>query len=165
MPEIVRNAIIPTTVVSGHGCEDTENIVSTDKLYILSLHEVVEEVEGGEMLSSVDTAYNNTRQLDYYKNNNVKIDSTAEDVSDMFVNFDKILTKTYNVEVGDYEIEYRTMIASWDWLRTPASWDTCNNNQRYFYITGVSDEEYGAEACIEREYAGYSRWYTPAFRI
>ena len=58
----IKNAIIDTTVVSGHGREDAENFTSTDKLYLLSTAEVWANGQ------SCDTARDNTRQLDYYKN-------------------------------------------------------------------------------------------------
>ena len=73
LPENLRNAIIGTTVVSGHGSKDTTNFTTIDKLYLLSTHEVWEDVDentsGG--IDYFDTAYNNTRQLDYYKLQNI----------------------------------------------------------------------------------------------
>ena len=73
LPEVVRNAIINTTVVSGHNSNDTTNFTTIDKLYLLSTHEVWEDVDGNTNsgIDYYDTAYNNTRQLDYYKNLNV----------------------------------------------------------------------------------------------
>ena len=62
IPSEIKNAIIDTTVVSGHGREDAENFTSTDKLYLLSTAEVWANGQ------SCDTARDNTRQLDYYKN-------------------------------------------------------------------------------------------------
>ena len=70
LPVVIKNAIIDTTVVSGHGSTTGEtNFTSTDKLYLLSTHEVFENVDGNT--SDRDTAYHNTRQLDYYKGLNV----------------------------------------------------------------------------------------------
>ena len=66
MPDKVKNAIIDTTVVSGHGESDTENFTSTDKLYLLSTAEVW--AQGSSNTISGDTAKDLTRQLDYYKN-------------------------------------------------------------------------------------------------
>ena len=69
LPEVLRNAIINTMVVSGHGSTVGEaNFTSTDKLYLLSTHEVWEDVDGNTSggIDYYDTAYNNTRQLDYY---------------------------------------------------------------------------------------------------
>ncbi len=71
LPEDLRNVIINTKVISGHGNEDTSNFTSTDKIYLLSPHEVWEK---GTDLNPHDNAYNNTRQLDYYKARNVTTD-------------------------------------------------------------------------------------------
>ena len=63
LPAELRNVIIDTKVISGHGNTDGEtNFTSTDKIYLLSAHEVWE----GKF--SRDTAYDQTRQLDYYAN-------------------------------------------------------------------------------------------------
>ena len=66
IPSEIKNAIIDTTVVSGHGKSDTENFTSTDKLYLLSTAEVWSQ--GSSNTISTDRARDNTRQLDYYKN-------------------------------------------------------------------------------------------------
>ena len=63
LPSEIKNAIIDTTVVSGHGSTNGEtNFTSTDKLYLLSTAEVW--ANGHDY----DTARDVTRQLDYYKN-------------------------------------------------------------------------------------------------
>ena len=63
IPSEIKNAIIDTTVVSGHGSTSGEtNFTSTDKLYLLSTAEVW--ANGHDY----DTARDVTRQLDYYKN-------------------------------------------------------------------------------------------------
>ena len=62
LPEDLRNVIIDTKAVSGHGSTTGEtNFPSTDKIYLLSIHEVYEA-------GTYDTAWDKTRQLDYYKN-------------------------------------------------------------------------------------------------
>ena len=67
IPSEIKNAIIDTTVVSGHGSTSGEtNFTSTDKLYLLSTAEVW--AQGSSNTISTDTARDNTRQLDYYKN-------------------------------------------------------------------------------------------------
>ncbi len=74
LPTVIKNVIIDTAVVSGHGSTTGEtNFTSIDKLYLLSTHEVYEDVYGntGVGIASTDTAYHNTRQLDYYKGLNV----------------------------------------------------------------------------------------------
>ena len=40
IPSEIKNAIIDTTVVSGHGANDTANFTSTDKLYLLAPKEI-----------------------------------------------------------------------------------------------------------------------------
>ena len=75
LPEDLRNVIIETKVVSGHGRTKGEtNFTSTDKIYLLSAHEVYEDGTSNQVSSS-DTAYNQTRQLDYYKNLGLTTDS------------------------------------------------------------------------------------------
>ena len=73
LPTDLKNAIINTTVVSGYGSNDSSNFTSTDKLYLLSTHEVYEDVDGNTSsgIDYLDKAYNNTRQLDYYSSQNV----------------------------------------------------------------------------------------------
>ena len=80
LPIALKNAIINTTVVSGHGSNDTANFTTTDKLYLLSPHEVWEDVDGdiSNGIDYYDTAYSNTRQLDYYAGLNVTTSSYAE---------------------------------------------------------------------------------------
>ena len=63
LPTELKNAIIDTTVVSGHGPNDSANFTTTDKLYLLSTVEVGFDV-------SYDTAKTETRTLDYYATNN-----------------------------------------------------------------------------------------------
>ena len=63
LPSEIKNAIIDTTVVSGHGSTSgEENFTSTDKLYLLSPKEIYTDFSGN------DTAKDLTRTLDYYKN-------------------------------------------------------------------------------------------------
>ena len=67
LPSDLRNGIIDTVTVSGHGSTSgEENFTSTDKLYLLSTAEVW--VQGSSNTISNDTARDVTRQLDYYKN-------------------------------------------------------------------------------------------------
>ena len=87
IPETLRNAIINTYVVSSHGSNDSSNFTTTDKLYLLSSHEVYEETATSNGIDYYDSAYYNTRQLDYYKNNNVTTSS----------NYDKAIKKLNGV--------------------------------------------------------------------
>ena len=67
LPSDLKNGIIDTTIVSGHGSTSGEtNFTSTDKLYLLSTVEVW--AQGSSNTIDNDTARDNTRQLDYYKN-------------------------------------------------------------------------------------------------
>ena len=69
LPEELRNVIIETTVVSGHGSTTGENNFTTkDKLYLLSS----KEVHGTDDL---DTSSGLTRQLEYYSNIGVTTDN------------------------------------------------------------------------------------------
>ena len=71
LPSDLKDGIVDTLVVSGHGSTSGEtNFTSTDKLYLLS----TKEVWGKEDTSNVvkyDTAEAETRQLDYYKESGV----------------------------------------------------------------------------------------------
>ena len=67
LPDVLKENIIDTMVVSGHGSDDTSNFTSVDKMYLLATKEVGFDVDG-------DSAKNLTRTLDYYSINN-----TAED--------------------------------------------------------------------------------------
>ena len=107
LPNELKNAIINTIVVSGHGSEDTENFTSTDKLYLLSTAEVwanavsssnsINEINsnttifslpapeigggGGDIISlNYDSARDVTRQLDYYKNLGVTTSNYSETI-------------------------------------------------------------------------------------
>ena len=62
IPSEIKNAIIDTTVVSGHGPTSGEsNFTSTDKLYLLAPKEIYTDFN-----ESFDTAKDLTRTLDYY---------------------------------------------------------------------------------------------------
>ena len=106
-PTIIKNAIIETKVVSGHGTTSGEtNFTSTDKIYLLSVHEVWEDVDGPDYY---DTAYNNTRQLDYYKKLNVT-----------FLNYS-----------GAIKIGLNTIPIEW-WLRTAST----TNTDQFISVSG-----------------------------
>ena len=63
IPSEIKNAIIDTTVVSGHGQTIGEtNVTSTDKLYLLAPKEIY-----SDWSNQYDSAADLTRQLDYYK--------------------------------------------------------------------------------------------------
>ena len=108
IPSEIKNAIIDTTVVSGHGREDAENFTSTDKLYLLSTAEVWANGQ------SCDTARDNTRQLDYYKN---------------------LGTSTSNYSGAIKKSESSAVL--W-WLRAANS----RNNNYFLYVNNVGDWNY-----------------------
>ena len=63
LPEELRNVIIDTKTVSGHGSEDTKPFESPeDKLYLLAPKEIY-----SNWSNQSDSAADLTRQLDYYK--------------------------------------------------------------------------------------------------
>ena len=77
LPSDLQNVIVSTKVISGHGKNSGEtNFETQDKLYFLSAHEVWEDGTSNQVSAS-DTSYNNTRQLDYYKNQGVTTDNYA----------------------------------------------------------------------------------------
>ena len=76
IPSEIKNAIIDTTVVSGHGKSDTENFTSTDKLYFLAPGEVFTDWNTNS-ISSYDTAKDLTRTLDYYTSIGVTINNKS----------------------------------------------------------------------------------------
>ena len=99
IPEELRNGIIDTTVVSGHGSTSGEtNFTSTDKLYLLSTGEIWANGTSGSI--TWDSARTLTRQLDYYKMRNVT-------------------TSNY----GD-AIKKNGSSATWWWLRAAISYNT-----------------------------------------
>ena len=64
LPDVLKNAISDTYTVSGHDDDESDNFVSTNKIYPFSIKEVY-----GSW--SVDTAQNLSRQLDYYKSKGI----------------------------------------------------------------------------------------------
>lgn len=63
IPSELRNLIIDTTVVSGHGSNDSSNFTTIDKLYLLSTIEVWNGNNQNDSASGAGI----TRQLDYYE--------------------------------------------------------------------------------------------------
>ena len=125
LPSDLQKVIIDTKVISGHGSTAGEtNFTSTDKLYLLSAHEVYEDGTSNP-ISTYDTAWNNTRQLDYYKARNVTTDG----------HFSSAM-KWYNIN---------EMACFW-WLRA------ADSNDNYFFhsvdfggawSTNTSNDTYG----------------------
>ena len=78
LPEELRNAIIDTKVISGHGSTGGEsNFTSTDKIYLFSSVEIYGT-------SGVDSLPNsNTRQLDYYSGLSVSTSSYSDSIKQL----------------------------------------------------------------------------------
>ena len=110
IPSEIKNAIIDTTVVSGHGRTSGKiNFTSTDKLYLLSTAEVW--AQGSSNTISSDSARDVTRQLDYYKNLGVT-------------------TSSYSGAIK----KNGTSAARW-WLRSAGS----GNPTNFFYVSNNGD--------------------------
>ena len=152
LPSDLRNAIIDTTVVSGHGSTSGEtNFTSTDKLYLLSTAEVwavaVSSSNGingidekllisplavpGKFLCDIkcDNARDITRQLDYYKNLGITIN-----------NYSGAIKKN------------GTSASDW-WLRAAVSEYTTS----FYYVSKIGHYEYTSST--------YTYGVSPAFRL
>ena len=137
LPSDLQNLIIDTKVISGHGENEGEtNFTSTDKIYLLSAHEVWED--GTSNLSEKDTAWNNTRQLDYYKARNVTADGHLSNT-----------IKWYKDDINEYEFEGA---GCW-WLRAAIS-----TTYKHFFDV----DEYGGWTDVE---SFNTHGFAPAFRI
>ena len=117
LPSDLKSKIIDTTIVSGHGPTSGEtNFTSTDKLYLLSPHEVWEKA-GSSSIVRYDSAWNLTRQLDYYAGLNVTTSSNSGAIK-------KNLSET----------------ATYWWLRSASS----NDSSRFFYVDSNGDWYYAS---------------------
>ena len=113
LPSDLKNGIIDTVTVSGHGSTSGEiNFTSTDKLYLLSTAEVW--AQGSSNTIDNDTARDNTRQLDYYKNIGVT-------------------TSNYSGAIKKNETS-----ASFWWLRSALS----DVNGRFYSVSSNGDWDY-----------------------
>ena len=96
LPTDLKNGILNTNVITGHGNSEGNNSTSTDKLYLLSPIEIY-----GSVSTSYDSAINVTNQLDYYKQNNVSL-------------------KSYDSAIKNTVVSGGTGSANAWWTRTPA---------------------------------------------
>ena len=142
LPEVIKNAIIDTTVVSGHNRNDTTNFTTTDKLYLLSTHEVYEDVDGNTNSGPDyhDTAYHNTRQLDYYANLGVTMGAFNNSTSSFDGNYSSAIKKN-----GTYDYYW--------WLRSASSYSTD-------YFNSVN-----SNGAFDNNFATSTGGVSPAFRI
>lgn len=106
LPLALRNAIIDTTVVTGHNENDSENSTTTDKLYLLSTKELYGK-KGTTNIIENDSAEAETRQLDYYSLIGITTSNTAATIK-----------------------KYSDSENSW-WLRTPYS----NSSYNFYQVT------------------------------
>ena len=117
IPSEIKNAIIDTTVVSGHGSKSGEtNFTSTDKLYLLSTAEVWANGH------SYDTAREVTRQLDYYKKEGV----TTSNHSKAIKMYNSSATKWWLRSAYSYNNSYFYIVigSTGDWSYTTADGTT-----------------------------------------
>ena len=71
LPSELQNVIVITKVISGHGSTSGEaNFETSDKLYLLSSEEVYKDFSTSSK-SQTESILGTSRQLDYYKNNDV----------------------------------------------------------------------------------------------
>ena len=78
LPSTLKNAIINTTIISGHGSNDINNFTTNDKLYLLDTKEIY-----GSNSSNYNSAKDNERQLDYYSNLEVTTSNYSEVIKKM----------------------------------------------------------------------------------
>ena len=124
LPEELRNVIIDTKTVSGHGSEDTKPFESPeDKLYLLAPKEIYANWSDHD-----DTARDKTRQLDYYNSKGVTKNS-------------KGVTKNSYASAIKKNSEGT---AAWWWLR-------CAFSSDYGGFYSVND--YGAQGYSNADYS------------
>ena len=105
IPEDLRQGIIDTTVLSGHGSTTgEENFTSTDKIYLLSMVEVYAEAYAYDSIKETDT-----RQLDYYHQKEVGVVFNSDSIKKSGdTNCDWRLRSAYSENTTNY-----TYISMW----------------------------------------------------
>ena len=117
IPSEIKNAIIDTTVVSGHGSTSGEtNFTSTDKLYLLSTAEVW--AQGSSNTISGDTAKDLTRQLDYYKNLGTSTSNYSGAIKKSGTSADNWWLRAVNSNIA---LSFFVVIDNGNWTNTSAS--------------------------------------------
>ena len=97
LPDVLKNAIIDTKVVSGHGSTSQNDIVTLDKIYLLSTKEIFGNLFEEEIN---DTAKNRTRRLDYYSKSNKE--SYFRKTNGIAYNYLPWFTRTINSTTASY---------------------------------------------------------------
>ena len=114
IPSEIKNAIIDTTVVSGHGSTSGEtNFTSTDKLYLLSPKEIYTDFS-----SDNDTAKDLTRQLDYYKNLGTSTSNYSGAIKKSGTSADNWWLRAVNSNIA---LSFFVVIDNGNWTNTSAS--------------------------------------------
>ena len=129
LPTDLKKIIIDTEVISSHGSSDSSNYVTSDKLYLLSTHEIMEDGDDNPNsgINYYDTSYNNTRQLDYYNERGI----TGLDYSKYgYADYDRWTRSVYGGDSrcayaiggysGNYTHCYRPFVSSSDFGLYPA---------------------------------------------
>ena len=142
LPTTLKNGIINTRVVSGHGSNDTTNFTTVDKLYLLSTHEVWEDDDGNtsDGIDYYDTGYNITRQLDYYSNLGITMGAWNNSTSSYDGNYTGAIKK-------------EGTSSSWWWLRSARSYNI------YSFFTVDTNGTWSRNA------SNSANGVSPAFRI
>lgn len=76
LPTDLKSVLKTVKVVSSHSQNDDKDFITYDKIYLLSLREIYGNNSASYVINN-DTAWNKTRQLDYYKQGNSSIKSDA----------------------------------------------------------------------------------------
>ena len=76
LPTDLKSVLKTVKVVSSHSKNDANDFITYDKIYLLSLREIYGNNSASYVINN-DTAWNKTRQLDYYKQGNSSIKSDA----------------------------------------------------------------------------------------
>ena len=122
LPSDLQSVIKSTKVVSGHGSTTGEtNFTTTDKIYLLSSHEVWEDGTSNPV-SSRDTAWDKTRQLDYYKNLGVTTNSYSGAIK-KYNNSNSFWWLRAAGSVGNTNFLYVSDDGSWDSLSASDNYD------------------------------------------
>lgn len=152
LPEDLQSIIIDTYTVSGHGESDSENLISTDKLYLLSTGEVwnVDEEDPSSsayLITTFDTAYHDTRQLDYYNKMEVKYITNS---AYCYAKYATAFCSYTEWQQEGQKTSKNTTYGTW-WLRTARS-----GSSTYFRVQGSEPHSDNAVSQFG---------ITPAFRI
>ena len=131
LPRDLQSVIATTKVISSHGTTEGEtNFETQDKLYLLSGHEVYEDGTSNQ-ISDYDTSYNDTKQLDYYKNLGVTTSNyagAAKRYKENNIKYDYwwLRSVSFNSKYGN--------TTSFHIIYNDGDWDGCSSD----YLGGIS---------------------------